>query len=75
MRAFLSNYDVLPFTEQDAILFGLLRAVLASAGTPIGAYDIMIAAQGISRDLRVVTHNVGEFSRVPGIRLEDWVTG
>ena len=75
MHAFLSNFDVLPFTEQDAVLFGHLRAVLASAGTPMGAYDIMIAAQGISRGLCVVTHNTGEFARVPGIRLEDWAAG
>ena len=72
-HAFLSNFDVLSFTENDAVLFGQLRAVLASAGTPIGAYDIMIAAQGISRGMTVVTHNVSEFSRVPGIQLEDWV--
>lgn len=73
MHAFLSNYEVLPFTEKDAILFGQLRACLAFSGTPIGAYDVMIAAQGVSRNLTVVTHNTKEFSRVPGIILEDWI--
>ncbi len=72
MRTFLANFSILPFIEDDAILFGRLRAQLASLGTPIGAYDVMIAAQGITRDLTVVTHNTREFSRVPGIALEDW---
>ena len=73
MHAFLSNYEVLPFTEKDAILFGQLRAQLALSGTPIGAYDVMIAAQGVARNLTVVTHNTREFSRIPGIVLEDWI--
>ena len=72
MDLFLSAYSVRPFTEGDARLFGQLRAVLAKSGMPIGAYDIQIAAQGISRGLIVVTHNTGEFERVPGIKLEDW---
>ena len=72
MRAFLAAFEILPFTESDADLCGMFRAGLASSGTPIGAYDIMIAAQGISRGLTVVTHNTSEFQRVPGIRIEDW---
>ena len=72
MRAFLASFDILPFTTEDAALCGSLRARLAMAGTPIGAYDIMIAAQGIRRGLTVVTHNTGEFQRVPGIEIEDW---
>lgn len=72
MNIFLSAYTVLPFDQEDARLSGRLRAELAGAGTPIGPYDIQIAAQGISRCLTVVTHNTGEFSRVPGIMLEDW---
>ena len=73
MYAFLSNYTILPFDNADAICFGNLRAALASVGTPIGAYDVMIAAQGLAKGLTVVTHNTGEFSRVPGLNLEDWV--
>lgn len=73
MYAFLSNFTVLPFDNDDAICFGNLRAVLALAGTPIGAYDVMIAAQGLSKNLAVVTHNTGEFLRVPNLKLEDWV--
>lgn len=72
MEMFLAAYSVLPFTREDAILFGRLRADLAMKGT-IGPYDIQIAAQGVSRGLTVVTHNVGEFSRVPGLKAEDWI--
>ena len=72
MNAFLANYARLSFTEDDAIHCGRLRASLYAIGKPIGPYDLMIAAQGIARSLTVVTHNVSEFSRVPGIRLEDW---
>ena len=75
MRMFLSSFDVLPFTEKDAAICGQIRAGFAARGTPIGAYDMMIAAQGISRNLVVVTHNVGEFQRVPGLSMEDWVAG
>ena len=71
--AFLSNYTILPFDNADAICFGNLRAALALAGTPIGAYDVKIAAQGLTKGLTVVTHNKGEFSRVPKLNIEDWV--
>ena len=72
LQMFLASFDVLPFTERDAVLCGLIRAELAAVGSPIGAYDIMISSQGISRGLTVVTHNTSEFERVPGIKLEDW---
>ena len=73
LYAFLSNYTILPFDNADAICFGNLRAALALTGIPIGAYDVMIAVQGLTKGLTVVTHNTGEFSRVPKLGLEDWV--
>ena len=72
MRLFLSAFSILPFSDRDAVCFGRIRADLASRGTPIGPYDLMIAAQDVARGLTVVTHNTGEFSRVPGLLLEDW---
>lgn len=72
LRKFLSSYDALPFTAGDAVVCGRLRAELAAGGIPIGAYDLMIAAQGVARDLTVVTHNTGEFQRVCGLQIEDW---
>ena len=71
MHAFLANYDILPFTDQDAALFGAFRAQLESAGITVGVLDVMIAAQGVSNNLTVVTHNTREFIRIPGIKLDD----
>ena len=51
---------------------GEIRAVLAAAGTPIGPYDVPIAGQAAARRLVLVTRNVGEFSRVSGLRIENW---
>lgn len=73
MNLFLSAYTVLSFDEEDARVFGNIRAGLERQGMPIGPYDLQIAAHALSRGFTVVTHNVGEFSRVPGIELEDWV--
>ena len=60
------------FDEIDAVFFGRLRASLALNGTPIGAYDVMIAAQGLAKNMTVITHNTKEFCRVPNLNLEDW---
>ncbi len=64
---------VLPFDAEDARRAGQLRAALRSAGTPIGAYDVLIAGQALARSLILVTSNVGEFLRVPGLTIEDWL--
>ena len=72
MDNFLSNFIILPFTAEDAMISGNIRAELASMGKSIGLYDIMIAAQGLSRHLTIVTHNTREFLRVPGLSVEDW---
>jgi tRNA(fMet)-specific endonuclease VapC len=66
------QFEVLDFDREDARQAGELRALLAAAGTPIGAYDVLIAGQALARDLTLVTHNTGEFQRVPGLRIEDW---
>ena len=75
MAMFLAPFRIIPFDTDDALIAGKIRAYLNQRGTPIGPYDIQIAAQGISKGITVVTHNTGEFSRVPGIQLEDWVEG
>jgi tRNA(fMet)-specific endonuclease VapC len=63
----------LPFSGHATRQFGDIRAYLASQGTPIGPYDLQIAAIAIANDMTVVTHNTREFTRVPGIKLEDWL--
>jgi tRNA(fMet)-specific endonuclease VapC len=63
---------VLPFEAEDAAHAGDIRAYLESKGTPIGAYDYLIAAQARSRGATLVTLNRREFARVPGLLLADW---
>ncbi len=63
---------VLPFDTEDARQAGEIRSTLARAGKPIGPYDALSAAQAKARGLTLITHNVGEFSRVAGLRVEDW---
>ena len=72
MYAFLANYDILPFSGNDALLFGKIRAQLESTGSVIGLFDAMIGTQGVANGLTVVTHNTREFKRIPDIQLEDW---
>jgi len=69
---FLERSVSLPFGDEAALLFGQIRASLASAGTPIGAYDLQIAAIALGNNLILVTHNTREFERVDGLQLEDW---
>ena len=73
LALFLAPFTILPFNDADAMAAGKLRAYLEQAGTPIGPYDLQIASQAISRNLTIITHNTSEFSRVPGLQLEDWV--
>lgn len=72
-RLFLRNVPVLDMDQQDAITAGEIRASLALNGTPIGPYDLLLAGQAKARDLTMVTNNLREFERVPGLRVEDWL--
>ncbi len=62
----------LPFDDHAAEEYGKIRAHLAALGTPIGPNDLMIAAIALANQMTLVTHNTAEFSRVPGLTLEDW---
>jgi tRNA(fMet)-specific endonuclease VapC len=66
------QFVVIELDKEDARRSGEVRALLAAKGTPIGPYDVLIAGQAISRNMVLVTHNTIEFSRVPGLRAEDW---
>ena len=75
LRVFLSaNIDVASFDEEDAVAAGDLRAALETAGTPIGPYDLLIAAQALRSGPTLVTANVSEFARVRGLLSQDWTT-
>ena len=66
------QFRTLEFDREDARSAGEIRAKLASAGSPIGPYDVLIAGQALSRSLILVTRNGREFSRIGGLRIEDW---
>lgn len=72
VEGFAARLEVLAFEGQDAAHFGQLRAELAAKGKPIGPYDMLIAAHARSRGLILVTNNMKEFKRVPGLRVENW---
>jgi tRNA(fMet)-specific endonuclease VapC len=72
MRMLLNTISVLPFEREDARVAAQLRASLNSQGTPIGAYDLLLAASALRRGLKIVTHNAREFARVGGLGIEDW---
>lgn len=72
IEGFAARLEVLQYDNEAAANTGQLRAELAKAGRPIGPYDQMIAGHARSLGLVVVTNNVREFERVPGLRIEDW---
>jgi tRNA(fMet)-specific endonuclease VapC len=72
-KSLLSIIPTFEFTDADAYETGVLRAELAREGTPIGPFDVCIAGQARARKLTMVTSNVREFERVPGLRVENWL--
>ena len=72
IEAFLRPFEVLSFGSEAADEYASLRIALERQGRPIGERDLLIAATARSLGLVVVTHNVREFSRVPGLKIEDW---
>ena len=76
LRVLLSGaVRVVPFDEDDAAMAGGLRATLEAAGTPIGPYDLLIAAQALRSGATLVTANVSEFGRVRGLACQNWAAG
>jgi tRNA(fMet)-specific endonuclease VapC len=68
------QFAVIEFDKEDARRAGEVRALLASRGTPIGPYDVLIAGQAMARNMTLITRNTDEFGRVPGLQFEDWST-
>lgn len=71
---FLIPLVVVDFDYDASVVYGKIRATLEAQGRPIGALDTLIAAHALSLDLILVTNNVKEFSRVPNLQVESWVT-
>lgn len=74
IEEFSSLLEVLPYTGKALAHYGSIRSALEKAGQPIGVNDLHIAAHARSEGLVVVTNNVSEFARVPGLMVENWVT-
>ena len=72
LSRFLLPLEVLAFGDEAAAAYGRVRAALENAGTPIGPLDNLIAAHAVSLGVTLVTNNTREFSRVPGLEIEDW---
>lgn len=73
LEAFLAGpLEWTPFDEDDARAAGNVRAELEAAGTPVGAYDVLLAGQARRRGATLVTSNVREFGRVNGLKWKDW---
>ena len=73
LEMFLSPLEILPFDEKAVWAYSDLRAHLEQQGVYIESLDTMIAAHAIALDATLVTNNGREFSRVPGLRLDNWV--
>ena len=72
MEKFLAPLEVRDFDLPAARHYGKIRAALQRKGTPIGPLDLQIAAHAMALDLTLVTNNLREFRRVPGLRVENW---
>ena len=72
LDSFAAQFVCLAFDVTEANVYSRIRYELEAKGTPIGPYDLQIAAIALTHDCTLVTHNVAEFSRVPCLRIEDW---
>ena len=72
LRLLFSDLGILDVDREDARVAGEIRADLASLGSPIGPYDVLIAGQALARNLVLVSRNLREFLRVPGLAVENW---
>jgi tRNA(fMet)-specific endonuclease VapC len=72
LTEFLAPFEILKFDDNDAEQFGKLRSYLKLEGNLIGPYDMLIAAQAITKDLILVTNNTNEFKRIKDLKIEDW---
>jgi len=72
LRRFFKGFATLAFDEKCEEVYGVTRAQLSLAGTPIGPNDVLIAAIALANGATLVTHNTTEFGRIRGLRIEDW---
>jgi len=69
---FLLPLEIVNFDNNAAMSYGKLRAQLETKGKPIGPLDTLIAAQALAHELTLITNNTREFSRIDGLKIENW---
>ena len=69
---YMAKINVLDFGIADALEYGNIRAYLTKKGELIGPLDMLIAAQALANNFTLITNNIREFRRVPGIKVENW---
>ena len=72
LEAFLAPFQITPYPEKAAALYGDIRSALEKKGTPIGSNDMLIAAHVLAEGVTLVTNNEREFLRVPDLKVENW---
>ena len=73
VERFLKPFEIVDFTDKMSYDYADIRKDLEFVGTPIGANDLLIAAAVLYEKATLITHNVDEFSRINGLKIEDWV--
>ena len=72
LEQFVSPLEIAVLDRPATSIYGKIRALLEKRGRPIGSMDLLIAAHALSLNVRLVTNNMREFKRVPGLRVENW---
>jgi tRNA(fMet)-specific endonuclease VapC len=70
---FVGRLEILSFSPRAAAHYGQIRAELERRGRPVGPYHMLIAAHARAEGLTIVTNNIREFRRIPGMQIENWV--
>ena len=72
LEEFILPLEIADFDEGAAVIYGVVRAALEKAGTPVGSMDMLIGAHALSLDLTLVTNNVREFKQIKNLKVVDW---
>ncbi len=72
LKNFLSSFPEIDHDSAAAVKYGIIRADLENQGTPVGPYDMQIAAIALANNFALVTHNTNEFKRINNLMIEDW---
>jgi len=72
VNSILGKFSIIAFDESQSEIYGKIRVALEKSGTPVGDMDMLIAAAALSAGAVLVSHNTSHFSRIKGLKIEDW---